>query len=89
MLSSARTLTAFGSWAVAQRRGVKLSEKFLASPIPVSRWQSAMFSSDAGANSVGEAFHGAKQDLATQGGAADAIYGMTLLGDPAMSLPRP
>ncbi len=44
---------------------------------------------NAGANSVGEAFHGAKQDLATQGGAADAIYGMTLLGDPAMSLPRP
>ncbi len=42
---------------------------------------------NAGAATVGEAFHGAKQDLATQGGAADAIYGMTLLGDPAMSLP--
>ncbi len=43
---------------------------------------------NAGAATVGEAFHGAKQDLATQGGAADAIYGMTLLGDPAMSLPH-
>jgi hypothetical protein len=44
---------------------------------------------DAGAATVGEAFHGAKQDLATLGGAVDAIYGMTLLGDPAMSLPSP
>ena len=44
---------------------------------------------NAGAATVGEAFHGAKVDLKAQGGAADAIYGMTLLGDPAMSLPRP
>jgi hypothetical protein len=44
---------------------------------------------NAGAATVGEAFHGAKQDLAARGGAADAIYGMTLLGDPAMSLPQP
>lgn len=45
---------------------------------------------NAGATTVGEAFHGAKQDLHRQGGGAtDAIYGMTLLGDPAMSLPRP
>ncbi len=43
---------------------------------------------NAGAVTVGEAFHGAKQDLAAQGGAGDAIYGMTLLGDPAMSLPQ-
>ncbi|MEO7973494.1 MAG: C25 family cysteine peptidase, partial [Thermoanaerobaculia bacterium] len=43
---------------------------------------------NAGAATVGEAFHGAKQDLKRQGGAADAIYGMTLLGDPAMSLPQ-
>ena len=43
---------------------------------------------NAGAATVGEAFHGAKQDLQSQGGAADAIYGMTLLGDPAMSVPR-
>ncbi len=48
---------------------------------------------NAGAATVGEAFHGAKQDLQAQGGerrgAIDAIYGMTLLGDPAMSLPHP
>jgi hypothetical protein len=42
---------------------------------------------NAGATTIGEAFHGAKADLMQQGGAADAIYGMTLLGDPAMSLP--
>jgi subtilisin-like proprotein convertase family protein len=42
---------------------------------------------NAGARTVGEAFHGAKADLQQQGGGADAIYGMTLLGDPAMSLP--
>ncbi len=44
---------------------------------------------NAGARTVGQAFHGAKQDLQQQGGAADAILGMTLLGDPAMSLPQP
>ncbi len=42
---------------------------------------------NAGAATVGDAFHAAKQALAAQGGAADAILGMTLLGDPAMSLP--
>ncbi len=42
---------------------------------------------NAGAATVGEAFRGAKEDLQREGGAADSIYGMTLLGDPAMSLP--
>ena len=42
---------------------------------------------NAGATRVGDAFHAAKQALAAQGGAQDAILGMTLLGDPAMSLP--
>lgn len=41
----------------------------------------------AGARTVGEAFRGAKQDLFATGSPKDAIYGMTLLGDPAMGLP--
>ncbi|MEZ5312286.1 MAG: C25 family cysteine peptidase [Thermoanaerobaculia bacterium] len=41
----------------------------------------------AGATRVGDAFRAAKQQLKAQGGADDAILGMTLLGDPAMSLP--
>jgi hypothetical protein len=42
---------------------------------------------NAGASRVGDALHAAKQALAAQGGSDDAILGMTLLGDPAMSLP--
>lgn len=42
---------------------------------------------NAGAATLGEAFQGAKRDLAAAGGGQDAILGMTLLGDPAMSLP--
>ena len=43
---------------------------------------------DSGAASVGDAFHNAKRELRTQAIAHDAILGMALLGDPAMSLPR-
>lgn len=41
----------------------------------------------AGAATVGDAFRGAKLDLAAQGWGEDALLGMALLGDPAMSLP--
>ncbi len=41
----------------------------------------------AGAPTVGDAFHAAKADLAAQGWGMDALLGMALLGDPAMSLP--
>jgi len=41
----------------------------------------------AGAATVGDALHGAKRDLAAQGWGRDALLGMALLGDPAMSLP--
>lgn len=41
----------------------------------------------AGARTVGDALHGAKLDLAAQGQGRDALLGMALLGDPAMSLP--
>jgi hypothetical protein len=41
----------------------------------------------AGATTVGDAFRGAKLDLAAQGWGRDAILGMALLGDPAMPLP--
>ena len=41
-----------------------------------------------GAATVGDAFHNAKRELRTQAIAHDAILGMALLGDPAMSLPR-
>lgn len=40
-----------------------------------------------GAIRVGDALQAAKQALAARGGGDDAILGMTLLGDPAMSLP--
>jgi len=40
-----------------------------------------------GAATVGDALHNAKQQLKRQGGMDDAILGMALLGDPAMSLP--
>jgi hypothetical protein len=40
-----------------------------------------------GATRVGDAFRGAKLDLAAQGWGRDALLGMALLGDPAMSLP--
>jgi hypothetical protein len=36
---------------------------------------------------AGGAFYQAKQQLKAQGGKDDAILGMALLGDPAMSLP--
>jgi len=41
----------------------------------------------AGAATVGDAFRGAKLDLAAQGWGEDALLGMALLGDPAMALP--
>lgn len=41
----------------------------------------------AGNTRIGDAFRLAKQQLAVSGGAADAIVGMTLLGDPALRLP--
>jgi subtilisin-like proprotein convertase family protein len=41
-----------------------------------------------GAATVGEAFHNAKVELSHQAIAQDAILGMALLGDPAMSLPH-
>ena len=41
-----------------------------------------------GAATIGEAFHQAKRELRTQAVAHDAILGMALLGDPAMSLPK-
>jgi subtilisin-like proprotein convertase family protein len=40
-----------------------------------------------GAGSVGDALLGAKRRLRAQGGAPDAILGVTLLGDPAAPLP--
>ncbi len=41
----------------------------------------------AGVETVGEALHRAKMALHAQGTGEDAVLGMTLLGDPAMSLP--
>jgi hypothetical protein len=38
--------------------------------------------------SVGEAFHAAKAELLTSGAPKDALLGMALLGDPAMSVPQ-
>jgi subtilisin-like proprotein convertase family protein len=42
----------------------------------------------AGAQTVGDALHAAKRALHAEGTGKDALLGMILLGDPAMSLPR-
>ncbi len=40
-----------------------------------------------GARTVGEAFHAAKREIASSGTGRDALLGMAILGDPAMTLP--